>query len=272
MNGSATAGDVFTLAPADEDARFERTNLVTFSLDLEDDTEVIAVNGAGGNDQLTVLPGLARMPVAADGGSGDDQLTGSEEADSFVGGSGSDSIMPGGGSDVADGGADDDRLFARDAVGDLVRGGAGTDHAQTDAINVDAISEVEALDALASRDTTALAPDLGKVRVDRERAKLFALVPVTCPAVETGGCRTTLTLETAKTVRLSGVRAPLVLGSTIADVGAGQSATVRVRLARGAAELAKRGKLPARVRMLSVDAAGNVATRSVDVGLRIPRR
>jgi Ca2+-binding RTX toxin-like protein len=272
VNGSATAGDAFTLAPDGAEARFERTNLVPFQLGISDGTEVVAVNGGGGNDQFAVSPGLAGLLVAADGGSGNDQLVGSEEADSFLGGSGNDSLTPGGGSDLADGGVDDDQLFTRDRVGDLVRGGAGTDEAQTDAINVDVITDVEELDATPSADTTGLAPKLGEVSLARKGGKLIAKVAVSCPEAETGGCRTTVTLETAKAVRLGKVRAVLVLGSKTVDLDPGQRATVRVRLARGAAELAKRGKLPARVRLASSDAAGNLATQSARVGLRIPHR
>ena len=238
------------------------------------------MNGGGGNDALAVSTGLPGLFVAADGDAGDDMLSGAEEDDSFFGGSGSDTVTPGRGNDLADGGSDNDRLFARDSVGDLVRGGAGTDSAQTDETTVDSTSGVEALDATpvvtpvatpSSTDTTALLPKLGKIKVTRQGGKLVALVRVSCPAAEAGGCRTTLTVATAKAVRLGKVTAVLVLGSKSIDLDPGQQSTARVRLTRGAAGLAKRGKLPVRVRITSSDVAANSAAKSVAVGVRIPR-
>ena len=272
VNGAA-AGDVFTLAPEGQNARFQRTNLVPFTLDVLADTEAITVDGASGNDMLTVAPGLARMSVSATGGSGGDTLTGGEEDDSFLGGSGNDGLTPGLGNDLADGGVGDDELFARDEAGDLVRGGAGEDEAQTDAVDVDVVSGVEQLDATPPEDdTAALAPELGEVEVLRRDGDLVADVAVRCPAAETGGCDTVLRLETARAIGLGdGVRAVVVLGSARIDLGPGQEETVRVRLAPGTGRLADDGRLAARARITSSDDAGNVVTESVRVDLRIPR-
>ena len=278
VNGSPAAGDVLKLSPNGPQSRFERTNLVPFTIDIDADAEAVAVNGLGGNDELTVSPGLPGLLVAADGGSGDDTLTGAQEADSFFGDSGDDTLDPGPGSDLADGGADDDQLRSRDGEGDLVRGGTGTDTARTDSVDVDVIDGVENLDATPlpepppAGDTKALLPELGKVKADRKQRKLVARVPLSCPAAEAGGCLTTVTLETAKAVRLGKVRAPVVLGSSSVEIDGGDRATVRVRLARGTAGLANRGKLKARVRIGSSDAAGNVAEGTAAVGLRIPNR
>ena len=175
----------------------------------------MTVNGAGGDDQLTVSPGLPGLLVTADGGSGNDSLTGAEEADSLVGGAGNDTLNGGGGSDLLDGQEGDDRLLARDGHGDLVRGGTGNDSAQTDALTVDAVDGVETIDATPApvSDSSALVPTLGHIRVVRSHGHLVARVPLSCPAAETGGCQTTVTLTTAKTVRLGRVRATVVLGS-----------------------------------------------------------
>ena len=287
VNGSPAAGDVFklslnpnaALSAGQPEVRFERTNLVPFAVNIHKaTTEAIAVNGGGGNDVFSVSPGLPDLLVAANGDAGNDALVGSEEADSFFGGSGNDILNPGRGSDLADGEAGDDQLFARDKAGDLVRGGTGIDSAQTDSITVDASSGVEKLDATplpappAAGDRTALVPKLGKARVVRSRGKLVARVSVSCPAAEAGGCRTTLTLQTAKAVKLGRVRASVVLGSKTVRLRGGQRTTVSIRLARGASRLAKRGKLAARARIATADAAGNHATKSVAVALRIPRR
>jgi hypothetical protein len=181
-------------------------------------------------------------------------------------------------------------MLARDGIGDLVRGGAGNDSAQTDRKTVDAVDGVETLEATPapvptpgppptvppkpqrSGDTIAMLPTVGRFAVAHSHGKLIARAPVTCPAAEAGGCRTALTLETAKTVRLGKVHAVLVLGSATVNLAPGQSKTVQVRVDGGAAALARHGKLSTRVQVSSSDAAGNTAARSVAVGLRIPRR
>jgi Ca2+-binding RTX toxin-like protein len=278
VNGSPAAGDVTKLTAEAFGAVFQRTNLVPFTLNIEPDNEVVAVNGFGGNDTFSVTNEGSALLVAADGGPGNDELSGDDEADSFFGGSGNDMLTGGGGSDVLDGNEGEDRLFARDVTGDLVRGGVGYDSAQTDETTVDAIDGVEALDATLAPapqpvgDTTAILPKLGKVAVIRSHGKLIARAPVSCPVAEAGGCRTALTLETAKAVRLGTVRAVLVLGSAKVNLASGQRKTVSVRVNRGAARLAHDGKLPTRIRVSSSDAAGNSVAGSVAVGLRIPGR
>ncbi len=278
VNGSPTGGDSFTLEPNGADARFQRTNIVPFTLNLAADTEAVAANGGTGNDELVVSPGLSRMFVAADGGSGNDVLQGGDEADTFLGGSGNDLVAPGAGSDLADGGTDDDQLLTRDDTGDLVRGGPGTDSAQTDSVQVDQTTEVEAHDATPlpepdpAPDAKALLPEVGGPTIAGKGRRLTARLPLTCPAAEAGGCQATVVLETARAIRLGPVRAPLVLGTGTADLQPGQSATVRVPLARGTAGLAKRGRLAARLRIFSADAAGNLVAGRAVVGLRIPKR
>ena len=284
VNGSATAGDVTKLTANALGASFQRTNLVPFTLEIKPDNEVVAFNGNGGNDVFSVTDGGSAMLVAADGGPGNDEVSGAEEADSFFGGSGNDVLTGGGGSDLLDGGEGEDRLLARDGVGDLVRGGVGNDSAQTDRITVDAVDGVETLDATpapvpapapgpnprAGGDRTALLPSVGTVAVVRSHGKLIARAPVTCPAAEAGGCRTALTLETAKTVRLGKVRAVLVLGSATVNLAGGQRKTVSVRVNGAAAGLARHGRLSTRIEVSSSDAAGNSAARTVAVGLHIP--
>src|SRR6478672_9879628 len=176
INGAPTAGRVL----------FTRTNLVPLTVDFA--AEALAVSGGGGDDQLTVSPGLPGLLVTADGGSGNDLLSGADEADSFVGGAGNDTLTGGGGSDLLDGQDGDDRLLARDGHGDLVRGGTGTDSAQTDALTVDAVDGVETIDATPqppAPDTKALLPTLGHITVVRSHGHLVARIPLSCPAAET---------------------------------------------------------------------------------------
>jgi Ca2+-binding RTX toxin-like protein len=280
VNGSPAAGDITTLAADAAGATFQRTNLVPFTLQITPDNEVVAFNGGGGNDTLSVTSEGSALTVVADGNAGSDELSGAGEADSFFGGSGNDVLTGGGGSDLLDGSEDDDQLFARDDRGDLVRGGSGADRAQTDRITVDAVDGVETLEATPAPvptpnpvgDRVARVPSVGKFAVARRGGKLIARAPVTCPAAEAAGCRTSLTLETAKAVKLGKVRAVLVLGSATVSLAPGQRKTVSVRVNGGAAGLADNGRLPARVRVSSSDAAGNAVARSKAVALRIPRR
>jgi Ca2+-binding RTX toxin-like protein len=276
VNGSATAGDVLKLTANASGATFQRTNLVPFTLAIPPSSEAVAVNGAGGDDVFAVSQEGSGPLVAADGGAGNDQLSGGSEADSFFGGSGNDTLTGGGGSDVLDGNEGDDRLFARDMAGDLVRGGAGTDSAQTDQVTVDVVDGVEALDATPApvqqpSDTVARLPTVGRVQVIRSHGKLVARAPVSCPAAEEGGCHTTLTLETAKPVHVGKLRARLVLGSARVDLAPGERRTVSLRLSGTVPRLAVHGEFQARVQVASSDAAGNSAARSLAVGLRIPR-
>ena len=94
INGSPAAGDAFAVRPNGVRAAIDRTNLVPFTVDFT--AEALAVNGLGGDDQLTVSPGLPGLLVTAAGGSGNDSLTGAEEADNLVGGAGNDALTGGG--------------------------------------------------------------------------------------------------------------------------------------------------------------------------------
>jgi Ca2+-binding RTX toxin-like protein len=275
VNGATPAGDEFKLFAEGAVTKFERTNLVKFTLTMpavegHGGVEATSINGGGGDDVFTVSAGLGDLSVNSDGGAGNDKLTGAEEADSFFGGSGDDTITAGKGRDVADGQDGADRLLTRDGVGDVVRGGAGTDSAQTDAITLDSVDGVENLDALRSGGKGVL-PRLGKVKVVKSGKKLVAKVPVSCPKAASG-CRTTLTLETARAARLGGVRAVVVLGSKTVKVRSGGTATASIRLASGTQQLAAGGKLRARVRVSSSDADGNTAGRTIPVVLKVPRR
>jgi hypothetical protein len=93
VNGSVTQGDAFQVAPNGPGIRFQRTNLVPFTIDL--DTERIEMNTLGGSDTIAVKPGLAgRLGVLADGGSGSDRVEARNgAADTIEGGSGVDSAV-----------------------------------------------------------------------------------------------------------------------------------------------------------------------------------
>jgi len=85
-------------------------------------TAVWVADGGAGDDRLT--GGLGNDIIS--GGSGNDRLTGGRGNDQILGGDGNDMLYGGDGDDVIEGGAGNDRLFG-DAGADTLRGGAGDD-------------------------------------------------------------------------------------------------------------------------------------------------
>ena len=284
VNGSPTAGDVFTFKPgAAGRVAFNRVNFGLFGVDIE--AERTTLNGLGGDDVITAeAAGLAGVTAfAINGGDGNDHLVGGDGNDvvhgdagddTVRGGAGNDTLEGGAGGDVIDGQDGNDKIAARDNASDIVRGGAGNDSAQTDAAGVDTVADVEALDAtpvapVPPVDRVAQLPTLGAAKVAKAGKQLVVKVPVSCPATEAGGCSSTLTLETAKAARFGALRAVVVLGSTSVKLGHGGQATATIHLASGASTLAKRGKLPVRIRIATTDAAGNNASGTVASTLKV---
>jgi Ca2+-binding RTX toxin-like protein len=269
------ANDVNAVTPNGARTKFERTaGAPNFTMDM--DTEALSLRTFGGIDALTVAAGVGQA-IVVDAGAGDDTLTGGSEADSFFGGPDNDTLDGGTGVDLLDGQEGNDTLKARDGFGDLVRGGLGDDSAVVDLADV--VDGVEHVDApvvtppAGPGDVKAFAATVsgGKVRVVSSHGRLVAKVPVSCPVAETGGCAATLTLQTARAVRVGGLRVVLVLGSKRVSLKGGQRATVSVTLIGGAARLASHGRIAARASIVSHDAAGNVATSSRAVSLAVPR-
>jgi Ca2+-binding RTX toxin-like protein len=301
QSNGAAVGETYTYEAAAARVLFKRVSgAPAFQIDFT--AESLVVNALAGDDRidpLGPLGGLAAVTINAGDGNdravgndGRDTLDGGAGDDTLFGGEGNDNATGGAGSDLIDGQDGNDGLQARDGENDLVRGGAGGgDTAVTDALTVDSVTGVETLDAIPGQpqgppnppqqppnnppappvDKAAQLPTLGKFAVTGSGGKLVAKVPVSCPAGEAGGCRTTLTVETAKAVRLGSVRAVAVLGSKSVQVAPGGKATASIRIARNAATLAVNGKLAVRVRIVTTDAAGNTATRTVPVTLKVPR-
>ena len=255
VNGAAGAGDAFTIAPTGARARFDRTNLGPFNLNIGT-AEVLDVRGQGGDDTFAAAAGTP-LAVLADGGAGNDAFTGAEEPDTFFGGPGNDGLTGGAGPDLLDGQDGDDALLARDGAGDLVRGGVGIDSAQVD--GVDVVDGVESIDRPAPADTIATPVDvLGrKAPVRRGRAR----IRLECPAAEAGGCEGRLTLLSRKRFRVAGARVRIVLGSKAFDLDAGERRRIKVRVPR---------KPIKRViaQTSTTDAAGNLAQASERLRLR----
>jgi Ca2+-binding RTX toxin-like protein len=143
VNGSPTAGDLFTVQPNGSRIKFDRTNLVPFSLDIGS-SETMHANGLGGDDMITV-GAVGSYSVTASGGSGNDTLTGGSSSETFLGGSGNDTISPGGGIDVVSAGAGDDTVNVRDNTPDIAFGGAGNDSVIADPANLDILVGFETI-------------------------------------------------------------------------------------------------------------------------------
>jgi Ca2+-binding RTX toxin-like protein len=282
VNGATGQGDTFTIAPNGARAKFDRTNLVAFSLDIGS-SEALDARGAGGDDSFTAQPGTgALLAVTADGGSGNDTLTGSDEADSLFGGSGADTIAGGPGPDLLDGQDGDDTLRSRDGQSDLVRGGAGSDFAETDALGVDVWDSSERVDAPVivpppappAKDTTATAARVGtrtaKIAIRRGRAS--TKLAISCPAAETGGCKGALALFSAKAVKIGSQKVIVRLGGASFSLKPGQRKTLTIKLPKGVRKLATKGAITARAETISRDAAGNTAAAARSVSLKLPAR
>ena len=278
VNGAPGAGDAFTLQPSGGRARFDRTNLGPFTLDIGS-SEALDLRGLGGDDSFLANAGTEAVvgTLKLDGGSGNDTLTGGGSTDIVSGGPGNDVLDGGGGADSVHGGDGDDVLALRDGAADLGVCGLGSDRATADAVGVDALVECEQVDqppaaAVPVGDTvaTALAIRSTSGRISRRARRPTVSIAVNCPTSEPGGCRGTLTLTTLRAVAVGRVRAVVVLGTAGFALRSGETRTLRVRLATGAARLARGGRLRARVRTVSRDAAGNVAesTRSYTITVR----
>ncbi len=271
-NNLGAADDVSQVKVDNGKVRYDRVN-APFGLDIAS-SEVLELNTFGGNDTLDVQPGVgALIAITADAGSGNDRLNGGDEADTFFGGLGDDTLEPGAGFDSVDGQAGNDTLRVRDGAGDLARGGAGTDSAQADAADV--LSEVESADvpqaAVADTKGTALRVISRRITSKLRRGAYTARVRVECPAAEAGGCNGTLTLLTAKTVRIGGVKVQALLGSKRYALKAGQRRTLAIKLPKGVGALARKRTLSLRAQSVSRDAAGNVATRSSALSVKLVR-
>ncbi len=280
------ANDPMTVTPNGSRTTFARTVVGPFTMDM--DTEALQIESLGGDDTLQVMPGVTQS-IVADGGSGNDTFTGGDENDAFFGGLGDDTLTGGAGADLLDGQDGNDSLWARDGWGDLVRGGAGEDSAQVDTVDaVDAVEHVDAPAPQPGQTTTvtvigtppapvpvvvkALAATVttGSVKLVLSHGHWLAKLPVSCPAAEAGGCKATVTLWTAKAVKLGGVSTSVALGSKKVSLKPGQKGTVTITLVSGVAKLAHKSKLAARAVVSTTDANGNGASASRSVSLVLP--
>jgi Ca2+-binding RTX toxin-like protein len=263
VNGSPTAGDVFTVQPNGDRIKFDRTNLVPFSLDIGS-SETMHANGLGGDDTITVGD-VGSYSVTASGGAGNDTLTGGASSDTFLGGSGNDTINPGGGIDFVSGDDGDDQVNLRDRTADLAFGGAGNDSVVADVGQLDILDGFESVDRTPNATpASAHAPGSpvtihgGTLRASHGRAS----IKVSCPATSSGNCTGSVSLLTAKAVKLAGLKAVLQLGSARYSVAPGATTTVTVKLAKGVQRLADRKGHLKVVAQASTGASGSIASSS----------
>ncbi|HEY1593804.1 MAG TPA: calcium-binding protein [Thermoleophilaceae bacterium] len=275
VNGSPTAGDVFTVDPNGTRIKFARTNLVPFTLDIGS-SETMHANGLGGDDTITDGD-VGDFSVTAAGGAGNDTLTGGGASETFLGGSGNDTITAGGGLDVVSGDDGDDQVNIRDNTADVATGGAGNDSVVADAAGVDVIDGFENVDqtqVVAPAAPPAIDNTTRPVRIaggTLHVSKGHVSVRVSCPANSSGNCTGSLALLTARHVRIGGLSVVLQLGSARYDVAAGTTATVRVKVARGIERLADRKGRVAVVAVASTGDSGRIASSSARATLALSR-
>ena len=82
----------------------------------------IIIRAGGGNDRVTITPGI--IGASVNGGGGDDVITGGSGDDSLSGGRGNDRLLGRGGNDYLAGEEDDDTLIGGPGL-DRLEGGPG---------------------------------------------------------------------------------------------------------------------------------------------------
>jgi Ca2+-binding RTX toxin-like protein len=251
VNGAPASGDVFTVQPNSGRIKFDRPNLVPFSLDIGT-SETLHANGLGGDDTITIGE-VGGFSVTASGGSGNDTLTGGGSSETYLGGSGNDTIAPGGGIDVVFGDDGDDQVNVRDRTADVAFGGTGNDAAIADPRSHDVLDGFEKVDRTEDDDdddeTRPVKIRGGRVKVRGGRAS----IRLSCPAASPSNCTGSLVVRTASGVKLAGIRVGLQLGRARYKIAPGASRTLKVRLAKGSRRLAGRN---GRLRVLAVASTG----------------
>jgi hypothetical protein len=172
VNGSTGAGDAFTIGPNGARVKFDRTNLVPFSIDIGT-VENVVLNGLGGDDTITASTGLAGViALTIDGGDGADTITGGDGndvllggpgADTIVGGAGDDTITGGTGNDTISGGTGNDKMIWNNGDNtDVNEGEAGTDTTEVNG-------------STSAGDVFTIGPNAGRVRFDRTNLVPFSI-------------------------------------------------------------------------------------------------
>jgi len=234
VNGAVAAGDAFVVAPNGERVKFDRTNLVPFSLDIGT-TESLALSTLGGDDTITAAPGAGSLiGIAADGGSGND------------------------------------RIDVRDGAPTLVRCGDGNDSGTADGIDVIGPG-CEAVERTLVGPPVAIGA--GRVKAGGRFRKATAPVRLSCPALAAAECSGKVTLTSAGSMRLGRTKVIAVLGSANYRLTPGQTRTVRVKLPSTLKAIAGRRKsLSIRATAVGRNGAGSVSEATRRLTLTLPKR
>jgi Ca2+-binding RTX toxin-like protein len=254
VNGAPAAGDASTVQPNGARIKFDRSNLVPFSIDIGS-SETMHANALGGNDTISVGE-VGTYEVTAAGGPGDDTLTGGGSSETFLGGSGNDTITPGGGLDVVSADEGDDQVNVRDNTADVARGGGGNDSVVADAGQLDILDGFESVDRTPNVTPPPVDTATRPVTISRGTVKVkrgTASIKVSCPAISPGNCTGSLAVRTAKRIKLAGLKVALQLGSARYNIAPGASKTLKVKLAKGSRRLADNKR---RLKVLAVASTG----------------
>jgi Ca2+-binding RTX toxin-like protein len=229
-NDLGNAPDESLLKMENGRVRYDRVN-GAFSLSI-DSAELMQLNTFGGNDTLRTTPDVT-MNLDVNGGSGNDSLDGA------------------GGNDRIDGGDGDDTMATRDGKADFVVGGAGNDRALVEALDAVA-GDVESVETTGGQPGPSQPPVAGAAQLAKTAKvkKGVATLKLTCPA-GTAGCNGSVSLFSTKTIKAGKLKAALILGRKSFTIGAGQTASVKVKLASGSAKLAKKKKLAVKARVFN---------------------
>jgi Ca2+-binding RTX toxin-like protein len=262
VNGAPAAGDAFTVQPNGARIKFDRPNLVPFSIDIGS-SETMHANGLGGDDAISVGE-VGPYEVTASGGPGSDTLIGGGSSETFLGGSGNDTIVAGGGIDIVAADEGDDQVNVRDRTADVARGGDGNGSVVADVGQLDILDGFEAVDrtpnATPPGDTRTRPVTIrgGTVKVRRGTAS----IKLSCPAISPGNCTGSLAVRTAKSIKLAGLKAALQLGSARYKIAPGASKSLKVKLAKGSQRLADRKGHLKVLAVASTGPRGNIAQSS----------
>ena len=230
----SAADDTSTLRMENGRVRYDRLNPGPFNLSIAT-AEVFELNTLGGNDTLTTTPDVT-LPLVVDAGAGNDIIQGSSASDSIDGGDGNDAIQ------------------LREGVADFVRGGLGADQATVDELDAVA-ADVESVDRPQVTPAPAPKPGAPKLTLGVNVTRNVAAVKLSCPA-GVSECKGTVTLRTAK----GRVK---TLGKANYTLKAGQSQTLKIKLAKNTAKLAKNKKLTIKARVTSSAGPAKTATLSL---------
>lgn len=160
-NGNGEA-EVFVATANGARVRLDRLSPVAAFLDIGG-VESMLVNMRGGNDAFSAVGNLAALTAfTVDGGSGDDELRGSNGADVLNGGGGNDFIDGNQGADVASGGSGADTFQWDPGDGsDVIEGQDGADTLLFNGSNIG-----EQFNATANGDRVRFTRDIGGIVMD----------------------------------------------------------------------------------------------------------